>query len=125
MRVLQRPAPAGVPLGPDKLDRLGRPVAGRGAGRAQVVEVAEHVVVPERRRGQDRPLAVRLLEGEQPCAPAFGCHPGAFGRYLAGGRAGQVAHHLPADRRVAAEQPVDDVHADLPYGAGASVLLAI
>src|SRR6185437_669920 len=74
MRVLQRPAPVRVTLGPDQPDRLGRPVVGGGAGRAQVVEAAEHVVVPERRVGELRPrsraagLAVLLdrLAGRQP-----------------------------------------------------------
>jgi hypothetical protein len=54
----------------------------------------------ERRRAA-RPLAVRPLQREQPCAPALVLHPGSFGGYFAGRRVGQVAHHLPADRRVA------------------------
>jgi hypothetical protein len=54
------------------------------------------------------PPAVASLEGEQPRAPALGGDPRALGRDLLGGRAGQVSHRLPADRRVRIKQPLYD-----------------
>ena len=57
------------------------------------------------------PLAVRRLEREQPRAPALGRDL----RPLRGDRVRrlvrEVPHHLPADRGIGIEQPVDDVHA--------------
>ena len=56
------------------------------------------------------PPPVGPLEGEQPRTRALGGDPRALGRDLVRGRIGQVPHHLPADRRVRIEQPVDDGH---------------
>ena len=54
------------------------------------------------------PPPVGPLEGEQPRARALGGDPRALGRDLVRGRIGQVAHHLPADRRVRIKQPAYD-----------------
>ena len=54
------------------------------------------------------PLAVRVAMREQPRAPALGLDAGALRRPFGLGRVHQVAQHLPADRRVRVEQPVDD-----------------
>ena len=51
------------------------------------------------------PPPIGRLEGEQPRARALGRDPCTLGRNLLRGRIGQVAHHLPADRRVRIEQP--------------------
>ena len=56
------------------------------------------------------PQAVRRLEREQPGAPALGRDPCPFGGDDVRRLVRQVAHHLPADRGVGVEQPVDDGH---------------
>ena len=56
------------------------------------------------------PLAVGIAQGEQASSPALGLDPGALGRDLVGGRVDEVAQHLPPDRGVTVEEPVDDVH---------------
>ena len=63
------------------------------------------------RPGPAAPLAVRLLEREQPGAPALGRDPCPLGGDDVRRLVGQVAHHLPADRGIGVEQPVDDHHA--------------
>src|SRR5207302_5844768 len=65
--------------------------------------------------GASIPLAVRALDGEQPRAPALGGYAGAFSRDVLGGRIRQVAHHLPADRRVRIQQPAGGVHWGLSH----------
>ena len=72
-----------------------------------------HRGVPPAVPGRATPPAVGRLEGEQPRASALGGDPRALGRDLLGGRISQVPHHLPADRRVRVEQPVDDGHGPL------------
>ena len=69
-----------------------------------------HRGVPPAVPGRATPPAIGRLEGEQPRASAFGGDPRALGRDVLGGRINQVPHHLPADRRVRVEQPVDDGH---------------
>ena len=59
------------------------------------------------------PQAVRRLEREQPGAPALGRDPRPLGGDDVGRLVRQVAHDLPADRRIGVEQPVDDGHADM------------
>ena len=54
------------------------------------------------------PATVGSLQGEQPRARALAGNPGALGRHLLRGRAGQVLQHLPADGRVGIKQPADD-----------------
>ena len=54
------------------------------------------------------PPAVGRLEGEQLRAGALGRDPCTLGRDLTHGRMRQVAHHLPADRRVRIEQPAHE-----------------
>src|SRR6184192_509472 len=74
MRILEGPAAVRTALGLDQVDRLGHPLVRNGAGRAQVVETSEHVVVPIGRVGELRPgrgamgLAVLIdhLTGRQP-----------------------------------------------------------
>src|SRR5262249_31621552 len=51
------------------------------------------------------PPPVGPLESEQPRARALGGDPRALCRNLVLGRADQVTHHLPADRRVRIKQP--------------------
>ncbi|MFN8511383.1 MAG: hypothetical protein U0841_02055 [Chloroflexia bacterium] len=52
------------------------------------------------------PHCPSALEGEQLRARALGGNPRSLGRDR--GRIGQVTQHLPADRRIASEQPGDD-----------------
>src|SRR5439155_12153638 len=49
-----------------------------------------------------------------PCAPALAGDAGTLGCDLLLGRISKVTHHLPADRRVGVQQPLDDVHSLLP-----------
>jgi hypothetical protein len=65
------------------------------------------------------PPPVGRLESEQPRSCAFGRDPCTLGRNLASGRIGQVAHHLPGDRRVRIKQPLYDRslrHRGLAFG---------
>src|SRR3954470_18777742 len=62
---------------------------------------------PARNERAARPLTVLVLTRERPRAPARGLDPGAFGAPLRLRRAEEVAHDLPADRRIGCEQPVD------------------
>ena len=55
------------------------------------------------------PPAVRILPGQQLCAPSARRDEGAFGVDVCGGCVGQVAERLPADRRIPLEQPRDGV----------------
>jgi hypothetical protein len=55
MGILDGPAALRVALGLDQIDRLGQPLIRDSAGRAQVVETSEHVVVPLSREGELRP----------------------------------------------------------------------
>src|SRR5579859_1843099 len=62
-------------------------------------------------RGQSRgralvPLAVMPLERQQTCAPALARDSGTLGRDVLLGRVGEVAHDLPADRRIRVQQPI-------------------
>src|SRR5579859_2591430 len=60
MARLERPAPVAVALRRDQLDCFGHAFVGRDAGAAQVVEPAQHVVVPPRREGEARPRGAAL-----------------------------------------------------------------
>ena len=59
------------------------------------------------------PVAIRPLESKQLRAPSLHGHLRALGGDDIVGRIGQVAQHLPADRRIGVQQPVDDVHAHM------------
>ena len=82
-------------------DRAPAPAAATGRGWCRC-DPAEGVAGPP---------PVRRLEGEQPGAHALGGDPRALGRDDLRGRVRQVSHHLPADRGVGVQQPVDDGHA--------------
>ena len=56
------------------------------------------------------PLAVGIAQGEQASSPALGLDTGALGGDLFGGRIDEVAQHLPPDRGITVEEPVEDVH---------------
>ena len=64
------------------------------------------------------PLAIQPLEREQPCAPTLARDAGTLGCNLLSGRINQVTHHLPADRWIRVQQPLDDVHGVLGYWLG-------
>src|ERR1700736_954276 len=55
MGILEGPAAVRTALGLDQVDRLGHPLVRNGAGRAQVVETSEHVVIPIGRVRELRP----------------------------------------------------------------------
>ena len=57
-----------------------------------------------------RPLAVLVPQRQQPGAPALGRHPRPLRRHDLGRRVRKIPQHLPADRRVGVEQPVQDGH---------------
>ena len=68
---VEQPAPVELEALAHDLDGLLYSRIGRHAGRAQVIERAEHVVVPERRKRELRPGLIRLavfdhLAGRQP-----------------------------------------------------------
>ena len=56
------------------------------------------------------PLAVWVSHGEQAGSPPLGLDAGALGCDLVGRRLSEVAQHLPPNRRVTVEQPVNDLH---------------
>jgi hypothetical protein len=60
--------------------------------------------------GAAGPLAVVTLQVQQAGTPALGADQRPFGRDLGRRGIGQVAQHLPADRRVGVEQPVEHSH---------------
>src|SRR5438067_1287563 len=66
MGILEGPAAIRIALGLDQVDRLGHPLIRNGAGRAQVVEAPEHIVVPVRRVGKLREGWVDELAGRLP-----------------------------------------------------------
>jgi hypothetical protein len=67
-------------------------------------------VRPVLRPGLAAPPAVWRLEREQPGASALGRDPRPLGGDDVRRLVGQVAHHLPADRGLGVEEPIDDVH---------------
>src|SRR2546430_2131311 len=67
-----------------------------------------------KRRGASIPMAVLRLKGEQPCAPAFVRDARTLGRDLFLRCIGEVAKHLPADRRIGVQQPADAAHPHPP-----------
>ena len=66
--------------------------------------------IRRREAGPALPQPVAALEREEARTPAFVRHSRPLGIDLVGRGIGQVAQHLPADRRVALEQPFDHVH---------------
>ena len=112
-----------VPAGVLADQRHRGPGARRGGVEAELAELAQREVggrpglalrLPRlageagRHERPAGPLAVRVAMREQPRAPALGLDAGALRRPFGLGRVHEVAHDLPADRRVRVEQPVDD-----------------
>src|SRR5712692_3790476 len=58
--------------------------------------------------GATAPISITCLEAEQPCAPALDSDPRPYGGDGLVGFVREVAHHLPADRRVRIKQPPYD-----------------
>src|SRR5205809_5144519 len=116
------PAKKGLPSysgGPQPLprhvvaDEAHRPPCLRARGvETQVAQQPQdvHRGVPPAIPSRASPPAIGVLQAEQPCAPAPGGDPCTLGRDLIRRRTCQVPHHLPADRRVRVEQPVNDAH---------------
>jgi hypothetical protein len=96
------------------MDRGDRPL-GLLARRVETEHVQQ--VQHGRRRGPLRevrsttPTAVGVLCGQEPSPPALAGDARALGVHLFGRGIGEVPKHLPADRRIGIEQPVDDIHA--------------
>lgn len=67
---LDWPPAVAIALRGDQLDRLGHALVGRHAGAAQVIEAAQHVVVPPRREGKAGPGVVDDLAGRPPAEEA-------------------------------------------------------
>src|SRR3954454_9788430 len=88
-------------------DRLLGPSA-RGVD-AEVAQEHEriHVRPPERGAATIAPLAVGTLLIEQPRAPALRRDARPFRSHSASRSTRQIAHHLPANRRVALQEPAD------------------
>ena len=76
-----------------------------------------------KRRGAAIPMAVLALKGEQPCAPTFARDARTLGRDILLRCIGEVAKHLPANRRVGIQQPGDVVHHQ-PHPPGYLVYVA-
>jgi hypothetical protein len=55
-------------------------------------------------------VPVRALQGQQACTPAHAGDAATFCCDRFGGGIGQIAHYLPADRRIALKQPLDYIH---------------
>lgn len=72
-----------------------------------------------------RPLPVFVLVGEKPGSPALGFHLGTLRHPLRLRGVEQVAHHLPPDRWVGIEKPVDHrasaSHADEPISRSGNI----
>ena len=68
-----------------------------------------------REAGASRPEPVGILQREEARAPAVVLDPVTLGRDVVGRRVREIAHHLPADGRVAVEQPVDRAHRRTEY----------
>src|SRR4051812_45750282 len=91
-----------------------------GASYAIVLRV--HAEIPQqlqrvKRRGpgaRDKrratPMAIRSLQIEQAGAPPLLRHTRTFAPDGCVGLAGEIAHHLPPNRRIGVEQPIDDAH---------------
>ena len=59
------------------------------------------------------PQTVGIRRGQQPCTPTLVLDLRSLGGELGGGCVEQIAHDLPADRRVAVQQPVDHATVDV------------
>ena len=59
-----------------------------------------------RKAGPVRPQAIRSPHRQQPSTPALVLHPRSLGRHLGLRGVDEVAQHLPADRRIALQQPL-------------------
>jgi hypothetical protein len=114
-----------VRVPPDVLAREGDGAACLGAVGVQTEVAQEHERVVRRRPcveerlrlidpswpvGPAVPSAVDALQREQLCAPALDRDACALGGNLGGSGVGEVAHHLPADRGIGVQQPIDDRH---------------
>src|SRR5260370_8127029 len=60
------------------------------------------------------PMAILPLQGEQPCAPALRGDSGTLRCNIVLRCFCQVAHDLPADRRIRVQQPARDLYSLLP-----------
>src|SRR5579863_9503658 len=58
MRVLQKPGAVRLPLGPEQIDRFAHARVRWISSRPEVLESAEHIVVPARRKGEFQPCRV-------------------------------------------------------------------
>ena len=92
----------------NEIDRRSRARARRVEAEVAQQQQRVHVRPPERRGDAVAPLAVGPLLIEQPRAPSFRRDARPLGRDDLRGRLGEIAHDLPADRRVGVEEPVDD-----------------
>jgi hypothetical protein len=61
-----------------------------------------------------RPIPIRALEGKQPRPPALRRDPRALGGDPAGRHVEQIAHDLPADRRIGVQEPINGGHQRSP-----------
>ena len=93
---------------------LARRVQAQSPQELERVERVRPVVRPR----PAAPLAVRPLQREQLGAPAFGGDPGPLGSDDVRRLVRQVAHHLPADRWIGVEQPIEDGHIPLSQAPG-------
>ena len=96
----------GLGLQPEKKQRL----QGVHRRRPRLARFAARV---RERRGEARaarPQPVGVLCSEQAGAPSFALHPRPFARDFARRRVSEITQDLPADGRVAVEQPLDHVH---------------
>ena len=83
----------------------------REVRRRPGIEERPALVRPPRPVGAAIPEPVLTLLGEKSRAPPFGRHARPLRRDIFGRGIRQIAHHLPADRRVTVEQIRHDVHA--------------
>ena len=88
-----------------ELPKLRQREAGGGPGLPFLLPRA--LVETGRRERAARPLAVPILAGEERRAPSVGLDPRPLGPPVRLRRIEQVAHDLPADRRIGVEEPVD------------------
>ena len=100
-----------------EIDRVSRRRARRVDAEIAQEHQRVHVRPPERRRDAIAPLTVGALFLEQSRSPTLHCDARPLGANDLSRRVGEIAHDLPANRRIAVEEPVDDGRSGVNRGS--------
>jgi len=84
---------------------------GQRGGSGLAVILGAPIEAPPREASASSPLAIFALNRQQSCAPSLGSHSRALRRDDLTRCANKIPQHLPANRGVRFEQPIENGHA--------------